>query len=163
MNERTRQMRGWRVAVLPILIACVACGGRDEVQPDLTDDGPLAAYLQFAAGSEPDRGDAAYVADGLRLLAGALGDAGIGGPDLGVDLRVTAEHVLLNPASPDTATGVRSVLVSAADALGAGDTDDVQATAESIDSGRGIDEQVDTVQHFFRDAAAVLERRFQPR
>lgn len=162
-DRMMRTQRNWRMAILPILMVCVACGGRDDGPPDLADDGPVAAYLQFVAEDEPDTGEAAHVADGLRLLAGAVGEAGIGGPDLGVDLRVTAEHVLLNPASADTAAGVRNVLLSTAEAFGAGETEVLHTTAASIDTGQGLDVQVDTVRRFFREAAALLERRTLPR
>jgi hypothetical protein len=101
------------------------------------------------------------IADGLRKLAGALGALNIGDPELPVDLRVTAEHVLLNPASPATTAAVRTGLVKAAAAIAAERQDpaaSLHAAAEAIDEASPLTSQPATVRQFLRQSADALER-----
>jgi hypothetical protein len=170
-----QRYRTWWMGFVYVVMMCAACGGRgDTPEGDARTDeatgsrpgSPVVEYLEFAAADDsPAGGDAAYVADGLRKLAGALGELGIGGPELGVDLRVTAEHVLLAPASETTAAAVRTVLVSAADALGEAEAESeaLRAAAGSIATDQPLDAQAAAVGRFFQEAAGVLERRAPPR
>lgn len=156
-----------------VVVMCAACGGRgDTPEGDARTDeatgsrpgSPVVEYLEFAAADDSAAGgDAAYVADGLRKLAGALGELGIGGPELGVDLRVTAEHVLLAPASETTAAAVRDVLVSAADAFGEAESEGLRAAAGSVATDQPLDAQAAAVGRFFQEAAGMIERRTPPR
>src|SRR5688572_24774389 len=105
--------------------ALIGPGGGRSDEADRTADAvsrpadPVQEYLQFAAapGAPPQPWSAEVIAEGLRALAGALGTLGIGGPDLQVDLRVSAEHLLLNPGAPATTTGVHESLRRAAEAI----------------------------------------------
>ena len=82
-------------------------------------------YVQFADGLGEGRLEAStteptYIADRTdRKLAGALGGASASKSDLPVDLRVTAEHLLLHhPAAPATTQAVRVALIGATAAIG---------------------------------------------
>lgn len=82
----------------------------------------------------------------------------VGSPDLPIDLRVGAEHLLLNPSSTETAAMIRDDLIAAAGALEPG-TDagrPLRAAAESIRPDRPLTEQRAVVLHFFRRAADAL-------
>jgi hypothetical protein len=120
-------------------------------------------YAQFAAAVDDPRSgtEAVYLAQGLRKLAGALATLNVGGPELAIDLRVNAEHILLNPESVETTVMIRDDLVTAADALEL-DTKSgrsLRRDAESIRADRSLIEQHETVLEFFRRAADVLQRR----
>lgn len=124
---------------------------------------PLQDYLQFA-GTADTRGadvDQEYMADGLRKLAGALGTLNLGSPDLQVDLRVVAEHVLLNPASTATTEIVRNGLLSAAEAIEPGRQDGEDALrrlAESVRPDGPLFDQRLTVHEFFQESANAIQR-----
>ena len=106
---------------------------------------PVQDYLQFA-GAAGDRqirdsdADPDAIVEGLRKLAGALGTLNLGSPDLQVDLRVAAEHFLLNSASTATAAAVRNSLISAADAIEAERRNEVnlRRLAESVRRDRPL-------------------------
>jgi hypothetical protein len=120
-------------------------------------------YAQFAAtaGEGQSGGDAGQLAEGLRKLAAALAALNVGGPDLPIDLRVGAEHVLLNPASTEITAMIRDDLIAAAQAVErATETDTaLRGAAESIETDRPLIEQQGTVLQFFRQAADALHRR----
>jgi hypothetical protein len=126
---------------------------------------PVQDYLRFATtvgerpvqASEPDP---QYIAKGLRHLAGALGTLNLGGPDLQVDLRVAAEHLLLNPASTANTGVVRAALISAADALESEQREseiDLRRLAESIRPDRSLLDQQAAVSQFFRESAKTIQ------
>ena len=106
---------------------------------------PVQDYLQFA-GAAGDRqvrdsdADPDNIVEGLRKLAGALGTLNLGSSDLQVDLRVAAEHFLLNSASTATAAAVRNSLISAADAIEAERRNEVnlRRLAESVRRDRPL-------------------------
>ena len=106
---------------------------------------PVQDYLQFA-GAAGDRqirdsdADPDAIVEGLRKLAGALGTLNLGSSDLQVDLRVAAEHFLLNSASTATAAAVRNSLISAADAIEAERRNEVnlRRLAESVRRDRPL-------------------------
>lgn len=120
-------------------------------------------YAQFAAtAAEGQTGaDAGQLAEGLRKLAGALAALNVGGPELRIDLRVGAEHVLLNPASTEVTAVIRDDLIAAAQAVElATETEALlREAAESIKRDRPLIEQQGTVLQFFRQAADALHRR----
>lgn len=120
-------------------------------------------YAQFAAaaGEGQSGADAGQLAEGLRKLAAALAALNVGGPDLPIDLRVGAEHVLLNPASTEITAIIRDDLIAAAQAVElATETDTaLRGAAESIETDRPLIEQQGTVLQFFRQAADALHRR----
>ena len=123
---------------------------------------PVQDYLRFAGRVEagPAQGtgvDAAEIAEGLRRLAGALGARNLGSVDLQINLRIAAEHLLLNPASPATTAVVREALISAAMALDA-EPDHGTTLAESISSDRPLLQQQMTIVDFFRAAAQALQQ-----
>ena len=122
---------------------------------------PLQDYVQFA-GTAETRGadvDQAYIADGLRKLAGALGTLNLGSPDLQVDLRVAAEHVLLNPISTATTEIVRNGLMSTAEAIDPGRQDGgdtLRRLAESVRPDGPLLDQRLTVGEFFQESAKAI-------
>lgn len=123
---------------------------------------PLEDYLQFA-GSVGTRGADAnqtLIVDGLRKLAGVLGILNLGSPELQVDLRVAAEHIVLNPASTATTESVRNALISAADAIETGrhDGDNLRQLAESVRLDLPLLDQQVTVHKFFQESAKVILR-----
>ena len=143
-------------------------GSGATATPDWTMS-PVQDYLLFAS-SVRDRNvqgaDAEFMAEGLRKLAGALGALNIGGLDLTVDLRVAAEHVLLDPASTENIEVVRNGLVSAANALEAGRQRDAAALrqlAQSIRSDTRLLDQLATIHMFFRVSAEVMSPLSQER
>jgi hypothetical protein len=157
------------VVVLVVAIWLIAVGDRDRHttdQPGADPPSTAAAvavedYARFAAASAPQSGaEALYLAEGLRKLAGALATLNVGGPDLAIDLRVHAEHVLLNPSSVGTTALIRDDLIAAADALGADARagPSLRPRAESIRTDRPLVEQHATVREFFRSGADVLQR-----
>jgi hypothetical protein len=117
--------------------------------------------VQFAAAArDPQSGaDGAQLAEGLRKLAGVLAALNIGGPDLPINLRVGAEHILLNPASSEVTVLIRDDLIAAASALEVGTATDgsLRGSAESIRTDRPLIEQRETVLQFFGQAAAAIQ------
>jgi hypothetical protein len=127
---------------------------------------PVQDYLQFTVALEESEApvsavDLSFVVEGLRRLAGALGTLTPGSPDLQVDLRVAAEHVLLSPESPATSAAVREGLLKAADAVERGDGEHVALhnVAGAIDPRQPLLEQQATVRTFFREAAIAIRAR----
>jgi hypothetical protein len=124
---------------------------------------PVQEYLQLVgtAGTAADVDDK-FMADGLRTLAGAIGTLNLGTPDLQVDLRVAAEHILLNPASSATTEIVRNCLISAADAIETGGQDEsdnnLTRLAESVHPEMPLIDQRATVQMFFQASAEAIKR-----
>lgn len=155
------------LAVTAIFWAVGCAGSNDErsrgVDEPAAANSPLQDYLRFA-GTAETRGadvDREYLADGLRKLAGALGTLNLGGPDLQVDLRVAAEHVLLNPASTATTEIVRNGLMSAAEAIEPGRPDGgdtLRRLAESVRPDGPLFDQRLTVQEFFQESAKAIQR-----
>ena len=160
------------LVIVAAVFGSVACMGERERQPTAgagIDGGspstaplsPVEEYLEFAAtAGDPQsslRGD--QMAEGLRKLAGALATLNVVGPDLLIDLRIGAEHILLNPASAGTAAVIRDGLVAAADSMERGTGTDValRAAAESIRPDRPLIEQQAAVLHFFQRAADAVQ------
>jgi hypothetical protein len=161
------------LALLAAAVWLIVSVDRDgEPTAEATSDGASASagvpsaveeYTQFAAtaGEGQTGADAGQLAEGLRKLAGALAVLNVGGPELPIDLRVGAEHVLLNPASTETTATIRDDLIAVADAVeratetGAA----LRGAAESIKTDRPLIEQQGTVLQFFRQAADALHRR----
>jgi hypothetical protein len=122
-------------------------------------------YVQFAEGLGDGRIgksalEPAAIAEGLRKLAVVLGALQLGDPDLPVDLRITAEHVLLNPASPATTAAVRAGLLRVAAAIGMERQDTAASliqAAEAIDGAAPLVSQQAPVRQFLRQSAGVLE------
>jgi hypothetical protein len=79
----------------------------------------------------------------------------VGDPDLQVDLRVSAEHLILNPASPATTAAVRAALLRAADAMERTDGA-LHDHARSIDPTTPLVDQQATVQAFFRETTQAI-------
>jgi hypothetical protein len=142
-------------------------GGAMGVPPEGagTPAGPVQDFLQFAAGLQ-ERGatgspDAAeYVAEGLRKLAGALGALNLGNPEIQIDIRVAAEHLLLNPTSAAITPVIRSALISAADALESAHTNRagrLRGLAESLETVTPVIDQQPTLHGFFRECAALMQ------
>lgn len=168
----------WTAAVVTLVIGAAAVWSvrltDREREPNVAavdDDGsppaaarpsPVEEYLQFLAAvpdSQSGLSDERMV-EGLRKLAGALGTLNMGNPDLLVDLRVGAEHILLNPASAETAATIRAALVATAETLerepetnGA-----LGGAAQSIRADQPLTEQRMAVLHFFRQAGDAIQR-----
>jgi hypothetical protein len=168
------------VASLAILLALFAGSrlGRDEIRSRIEGQAEvrdLAAstdtaisvvedYSQYVDGLESPIEDSTValgdVAEGLRRLAGALAVLGLGNGDLPIDLRVTAEHVLLNSNSAVAAPTLRAVLIETADAIGAERRDSapsLRRSAAAVNPNQPIAGQVTTVQQFLRLSADALE------
>jgi hypothetical protein len=109
--------------------------------------------------SEDPTVTATTIAEGLRRLAGALATLGIGSPDLAIDLRVTAEHVLLNSSSPATSEAVRKALIATAAAIGErqphADTA-LQQSAAAVTATLPLASQQPDVHEFLRRSAHAL-------
>jgi hypothetical protein len=126
---------------------------------------PVQDYLQFA-GAAGDRqvrdsnADPDNIVEGLRKLAGALGTLNLGSPDLQVNLRVAAEHLLLDSASTGTTAVVRNSLSLAADAIDTERQNEVnlRRLAESIRRDRPLLDQQAAVREFFRESAKAIRR-----
>jgi hypothetical protein len=177
-NHRSKEAPRWIAAALTLVIVAAvfwsgACVNDREEEPTASagdDNGsppnapsPVEAYIEFAAtvGDPPARLSDDQMAEGLRKLAGALGTLNAGGPDLLIDLRAGAEHVLLNPASTETAAIIREAMVAAADAIerGRGPDPTLREAARSVRPDRPLIEQQVAVLHFFRQAADAIQRR----
>jgi len=164
-------MRAWsrRTALAVSLLAAAAtsCSSNGPSSGDSTsgNDGDMAPatnpamdFVRFAE-SDFTGEDADYVAEGLRGLAGALGALNVGTPELTVDLRVAAEHVLLHPTTEATTPTVSAGLLSVARAL-----DATQETgpgllpiAESIRPDVPLPDQVTQVREFFQACAQAIQ------
>lgn len=139
-------------------------GGRTNAearQPSAAAEEAIEAYGTFAERlqtGQPAPGPDVVV-EGLRRLAAALDALDVGGAELPVDLRVAAEHVVLNPDAPATTKLVRDRMVAAAtalDRLREGDND-LRPAAEAIDPAIPLEQQIDRVTRFLVQAAASLE------
>ena len=133
-----------------------ASGSAENADPvrDFTD---WAATTRSGAADAPLEPDT--IAEGLRRLAGALGARGTDRPELLVDLRVAAEHVVLNPTSPDVAATVRETLIAAAAAIPAASAPSgptPQAAAEDITPDMPLTTQPAAIRMFFQAAADAL-------
>ena len=87
---------------------------------ELGEFGSIELFFDAALGIEPRQVEADLVHGLLDPLLAPVGmeiAEDLGGPDLQVDLRVTAEHLLLDPASTANTAVVREALIAAADAL----------------------------------------------
>jgi hypothetical protein len=136
--------------------------GTDAAAAEGDAASPVQEYLRFAGSFEAGaiqgaRADAAPIAEGLRKLAGALATLNLGNLDLHIDLRIAAEHLLLNPASPATTAVVREALISAAAVLDAQPSRAGQL-ATSISPDRPLADQQMTIGDFFRAAAQALQQ-----
>jgi hypothetical protein len=137
--------------------------GSDAGSPPAARPSPVEAYIQFVASARDSRSGVSddQLAEGLRKLAGALGTLNAGGPDLLIDLRVGAEHVLLNPAAAETAAIIREAMVTAAEAIEreSGPDPALREAAQSVRLDRPLVEQRVTVLHFFQQAADAIQRQ----
>jgi hypothetical protein len=135
--------------------AAVAPG--DASQPRAIAD-PSADYVTFAGGLADGSADLDALVEGLRKLAAAMGALEGAAPEAAVDLRVAAEHVLLNPDAAGTTEAVRGSLLAAAGALEGSDTDTspLRTVAESIDRETPLQNQQDRLVRFFILAADTL-------
>jgi hypothetical protein len=170
------ESRAWWIALLamPAILAVAvwlivindgdreATGGIGAAPPSTAAAAAIEEYAEFAAAApDPQPGaEAAYLAEGLRRLAGALATLNVGGPDLPIDLRINAEHIVLNPSSVATTAIIRDDLVEAAHALELATKTDrsLRRDAESIRADRPLVEQDEAVVQFFRRVADVLRR-----
>jgi hypothetical protein len=96
--------------------------------------------------------DDATIAEGLRRLAGALGSSGRAGTDVLVDLRVSAEHVLLNPGAADTTASAVNALTAAEGAMGAGAVPAIRQLRRDAPLG----EQSPALREVFQQSAKAL-------
>lgn len=127
-------------------------------QPAKAPD-PVGEYLAFADGltTSAPRGNEVLV-EGLRKLAGALGTLDGVEPDVPIDLRIVAEHILLNPESPETTAVVRSSLVTAAESLDRdrGGAAKLRPTVDAIDAQLPLSRQGERMIQIFKGAAARI-------
>lgn len=163
--------RPWIVFVIAVVVAAVAlvlrwpAAGPDSSSPatDGSEAGaagnPAASYLEFAGTLAPESSlDSDMVVEGMRRLAGALGTLQDVPADVPLDLRVAAEHIVLNADAADTTAAVRNSLRAAAatlDGRGQGG-EPITAIVDSIDPARPIGEQADTVRRVFTACADRL-------
>ena len=173
MTHSPRRRRFILVGLLGAALASwtAGCGGQGNDDVGGTSEGgataarpaasPVTDFREFAARAQGNADgplEAATIAEGLRALAGALGTLAAAPPELLVDLRVTAEHVLLDPESVEVAATVQQSLVTAASALsgeGAKGTA-VQQAAAAIRPDMPLTEQPAAVRAFFREAANAM-------
>ena len=181
-TDTAKNLRPWWLVILAVLIAVAAVfwavtpmgdndeegavvkGAADIVDVNSEITSPVQDYLSFAGtagGGQIPASDAdpTYIVEGLRKLAGALGTLRLGSPDLQVDLRVAAEHLLLNPASTVTTAVVRDDLIAAAEAIEAEHRNEVNLRfiAESIRQDRPLLDQQDAFREFFRESANAMQ------
>jgi hypothetical protein len=153
------------LVIVAAMFSSTACTNDRERGPTAAaaDASPVEGYVEFAAtAGNPQSGVSDdQMAEGLRKLAGALGTLNVGGPDLLIDLRVGAEHILLHPASTQTAAIIREALVAAADAIERGGEPDpaLRGAAESVRPDQPLIEQRVAVMDFFGRAADAIRRR----
>ena len=126
---------------------------------------PIHEYLRFAAtivdrqSAQPDM-IGQYLAYGLRKLAGAMGALKVGRPELSVDLRIAAEHILLNPESTANTNTTRSLLIEASAAIAqsaATSHSQLRQSAEAIKVDTPLPSQRPVVDHFFRESADAID------
>lgn len=156
------------------LVAGLACGrsAPDETASDAADTAgaaasPVADYVAFAraVGQDAGAGSAEQsIAEGLRRLAGALGALGLVSSDVAIDLRISAEHVVLNPSSTDNVETIRAALIAAADAIAEreGTAASLRAIAETISTSEPLATQQDTLIEYFQTSANALEQMAAP-
>jgi hypothetical protein len=162
-------IRSWRTAftVSLLAVAATSCSSNGPSTGESASGGggetasatsPAGDFVRFAESDFAD-GDAEYVAEGLRSLAGALGALNVGTPELAVDLRVAAEHVLLSPTAAATTAPVRAGLVSVASALDAAQETGpgLAPLAESIRSDVPLLDQLAQVRKFFQGCARAVQ------
>jgi hypothetical protein len=134
--------------------------GGEVSQPAAAPD-PAREYLAFADGlsTNAPRGDEVLV-EGLRKLAGALGTLEGVEPEVPIDLRIVAEHILLNPESAETTAVVRTSLVAAADSLDRdrGGASELRPAVDAIDPQIPLSRQRDRMIQMFVAAAARIEQ-----
>jgi hypothetical protein len=135
-----------------------AAAASGEVSPRAADE-PAAAYVEFARGLAAGSPDRDLLVEGLRKLAGAIGARKGTPPEVAVDLRVAAEHVVLNPEAVGTTEAVRASLVAAAAALerDATGASPLRRVAESIDRATPLANQQDQLARFFVLAGEVID------
>jgi hypothetical protein len=145
-------------------------GGDSSANPDLvasttgTAASAVYEYVQFTDTLDARPGEdpsiaAMTIAEGLRRLAGALATLHLGSPDLAIDLRVTAEHVLLNPSSPATSETARKALIATATAIGERQPNAaaaLQQSAEAVTAVAPLTTQQSTTYEFLRRSAHAL-------
>lgn len=160
--------------VMTLVCVAAACGGGADEAGDAREDvaggraggggpDPAQQFTEFATTMEAAAGaplEPGTIAEGLRLMAGALGAAGSAPPELLVDLRVAAEHVVLNPDSGDVTATVRDALLKAADALpeeaASPDGATARQAAEMIDAGAPLSGQGPALRSFFQRAGRAV-------
>jgi hypothetical protein len=175
MNSRRRvPIVAAILCAIAVSVSGTGCAGDVDDDPSATAvpstaaqaaDTPVQDFIEFAGVVDSRRqgsnADPQYIVEGLRKLAGALGTLGLGTPDLQVDLRVAAEHLLLSPMSPATTVVVRDGLIAAAAAIQAGhriEHGELRRLAASISVQSPVLDQQAIVSTFFREAAAAIER-----
>jgi hypothetical protein len=170
--------RRWWAVILTVTVSAITASfwAIERLTGDATDVGtagtqaddgatatPVEDYIRFATSvvDQPiqESGSAAEtVGEGLRKLAGALGTLELGGPEIQIDLRVAAEHILLNPAATANTDVVRDALISAAETL-APERSELRRLAESISVDRPVLDQQMTIRAFFRQSAEAIQAR----
>ena len=121
--------------------------------PAATEYAAFAAALQVLPGKDAT----GPLAEGLRHLAGTLAALGIGDTALHIDLRVAAEHLLLNPGSVANARLVREHLIAVGEALPPGpDRERISSAAQSLDPATPLPDQAQRMEAFFRASADAV-------
>jgi hypothetical protein len=181
LRERFTRASAWRwmLAAFALVFAVAwfasrrgdnAGGDGSPADPDLvastsgTATSAVHEYVQLAGALEDRRGEdpdvaAMTIAEGLRRLAGALATLRVGSPDLAIDLRVTAEHVVLNPSSPAASEALRKAFIATAAAIGERQPNAVAGLQQAADAVTGtapITSQQPMVHEFLRLSAHVL-------
>jgi hypothetical protein len=175
VDDRQRLSVGTWTALLGLLVA-LATGGcsRDSASTQEVETSPATQAPGGAPGVEPVQDLVTFagnmpadgpiepevIAGALRRLAGAAGSASAVSPALAVDLRVYAEHVLLDPESTEVTAAVRETLVRVADSVAettpSPDAAALQAAATSISAGQPLTTQATDLRRYFQSAAAAL-------
>ena len=155
-------------SVTLMTIAVLACEDRGESETSArhTSDGGRTAplvqdYLDVADGvADTTAINHEFIADAMRKLAAALGTSNLGDLELQVALRVAAEHVVSDPQPVGTTAAVRDALISAAEAIEAGDTGDggLRHSAELVDPNRPLADQAAAIREFLRQSGPALRR-----
>lgn len=164
-----RGSRPWLVFGIAVLVAAVALllrwpGAGPDSSSTAANEGseagavanPADIYLEFADALAPESGlDNGMVVEGMRRLAGVMGTLQNVPADVPLDLRVAAEHIVLNPDGPDTTVAVRNSLRAAAATLDSRSQGGAPITAlvDAIDPARPIGEQTDAVKSVFAGCA----------
>lgn len=172
MDGRQRLSVATWTALVGLVVALATAGcSRDSAstQEVETSQAPGAAPmvepvqdLATLAETMPADGsvEAEMIANALRRLAGAAGSASAVPPALGVDLRVYAERVLLDPESMEVTAAVRETLIRVADAVAettsSPDAAALQAASTSISAQQPLTTQATDLRRYFQAAAAAL-------